>query len=149
MVAQNTPYKVTIDALTDFEGIEQRAQFTMGGKVYDIDWDSVNERVICYGTGDEWWEIRYDNILARDIVLLDVLIALNYTAYPTLVFPLNTEYTIENYLVTPISTQFLIQMDLPDAEIEEDEDEDPSSSEEECNEGDNSSGDPTSSEDEE
>lgn len=133
MVVQNTPYKVAIDALTSFEGITQRVQFTMGGKIYDIDWDSTNERVICYGDEQEWWEIRFDNVPARDIILLDVLRALNYTAFPVLAFPQDNEYTIDNYLVTPISTQFLIQMDIPDTEgaaATEDEDEDPSSSEE-------------------
>jgi hypothetical protein len=139
MVVQHTAYKVVIDVLTGVESIEQRVQCTMGGKVYDINWDSVNERVICNGTGDEWWEIRNDNVLARDIVLQDVLFALNYTACPTLMYQLNNEYTIENYLVSPISTKFLIQMDLPDEVIEDDtegvtgaieyEDEDPSSSE--------------------
>ena len=134
MVVQNTPYKVAIDALTSFEGITQRVQFTMGGKIYDIDWDSTNERVICYGDEQEWWEIRFDNVPARDIILLDVLRALNCATFPVLAFPQDHEYTMDNYLVTPISVNFLIQMDVPDAVIEgatEAEDEDPSSSEDE------------------
>ena len=153
MVVRISPYRIAIDALTDFEGIEQRVQFRMGGKVYDIDWDSTNERVICYGSEQEWWEIRYDNVLASEIVLLDVLRALNCTAFPILTFPLNNEYTIDNYLVTPISTSFIIQMDIPEDATEDipeaaTEDEDPTSSEEECNEGDNNSDDPSSSEEE-
>lgn len=148
MVAQNTPYKVSIDTLTSFKGITQRVQFTMDGNIYDIDWDSVNERVIVYEGGKQeqqqkWWEICHNDVEPSSIRLIDVFLALNCVSddtIPVLVFHECNEYTIDNYLVTPISTPFLIQMDvrarcethsetvaIPDAE----EDEDPTSSEDE------------------
>jgi hypothetical protein len=159
MVSQ-TIYKRAIDALTCFEGIEQRVQFTMGGNVYDIDWDSANERVIVYEADEKWWEICHNDVEPSSIRLIDVMSALNCVSedtFPILAFPQNGEYTIDNYLVTPISAPFLIQMAVVDrstvapADAEATEaDEDPSSSEEEeeCNESDGDCDDPNSSEDE-
>lgn len=149
MVAPNCPYKVAIDALTSFEGIKQRVQFTMDGNIYDIDWDRNNERVIVYESDEKWWEICHTDVEPSSIRLIDVFLALNCVSddtIPILNSHPNDDYTIDDYLVTPISTNFLIQMAVVYCQggASAFEEEDPNSSEDECNESDGDSDDPSS-----
>lgn len=161
MVSQRI-YKNTISAITDFKGIEQRVQVTIGENIYDIVWDSVNERVIVYEGDDNWCEICHNDVEPISIRLIDVMQVLNCVSEDT--FPIldsypDDEYSIDNYLVTPISIPFLIQIEVVyrntrgavvENEIEA-VDEDPSG--EECNDDsdddcDDDCDDPSSSEEE-
>lgn len=117
MVAvSNVPYAVSVEAITEFEDIHQRAQVQHGYRIYDISWDSANERVLVAYTEQSvplWFEIRHT--VPQDITLLDVLTAFGCVSddtMPVLAFPELQSFTIENYLVTPISVNFLIQMDV-------------------------------------
>jgi hypothetical protein len=130
MVAvSNTPYIVSIDDPLDFENIEQRAQISHGTRVYDIMWDITNERVIAYYNDEEgtpvWNEIRFDGTATDNIRLTDVLLAFGYNSQdtvPILTWPLESEWLIENYLVTTISTNFLMQMSIQSLDIPYDDD---------------------------
>lgn len=119
MVAvSNDPYTVAIDDPVDFENIEQRAQVQHGTLVYDISWDSANERVVAYYTEQDeplWFEIRYNDVAPQHITLLDALTALGCVSedtVPVLSFPLDQGFEIGNYLITPISAEFLVQMSV-------------------------------------
>jgi hypothetical protein len=136
----NTPYTVSIDAPVDFENIEQRAQISHGTRVYDIQWDSDNERVIAYYNDEQnqalWFEIRFNGTATNNIRLTDVLIAFGYVSYntvPILMWPLESEWLIENYLVTEISKNFLMQMSIKSLDIPFEEDPSPTSSYNEMN----------------
>ncbi len=117
MVAvSNVPYAVSIESITEFEDIHQRAQVQHGYRIYDISWDSANQRVVAHYNEQgetQWFEIRHT--VPQDITLLDVLAAFGCVSddtMPVLAFPELQSFTIENYLVTPISAEFLIQMDV-------------------------------------
>jgi hypothetical protein len=119
MVAvSNDPYTVAIEGITEFEDVHQRAQVQHGTRVYDINWDSANQRVVAYYNiqGEPlWFEIRRNDTAPQDITLLDVLTAFGCVSddtVPILAFPELYSFTIGNYLVTPISTEFLMQMDV-------------------------------------
>lgn len=115
MVAYNIPYSVQIEDPTEFDGIRQRAQVSAGEVIYDISWDETNQRVICVGPQQVWYEIRHDTVESTEIELIDVLNAFNLCRDNTeyiLNSPLHTENTIDNYLVTPICADFLMQMDI-------------------------------------
>ena len=118
------PYTVSIEPPSILP--EQRAQVTHGERIYDISWDTVNERVVVdYAEQNQsmWVEIRCDDTEPVNITLGDVLIAFGCVSadtVPVLIFPLNTEYVIENYLVTPISTEFLMQMSVLDGANDDD-----------------------------
>lgn len=126
MVAtQNIPYTVSIDP-PSIENIEQRAQVSHNNRIYDINWDSAAECVVTYYTEEGeplWFEIRCDDTVPQDITLACVLMAFGCISphtIPILTFPLDMGYTIENYLVTPVSTDFLMQMSVISVPIEED-----------------------------
>jgi hypothetical protein len=134
MVAvSNDYYTVSIDAPLDFENIEQRVQARYGARVYDICWDNSNERVMAYYTDQGeplWFEIRHDTIDAYDITLCDVLTAFGCVSedtVPILNSPLDSGFTILNYLVTSIAADFLAQITI----ISADDDPTPTSSDNE------------------
>ncbi len=118
VVVSNDPYTVAIEGITEFEDVHQRAQVQHGTRVYDISWDSANQRVVAYYNlqGEAlWFEIRRDDTTPQDITLLDVLTAFGCVSddtVPILAFPELYSFAMENYLVTPISAEFLIQMDV-------------------------------------
>jgi hypothetical protein len=118
VVVSNDPYTVDIDSPVDFEDIHQRAQVQHGTRVYDINWDSANERVVAYYNlqGEAlWFEIRRNDTAPQDITLLDALTALGCVSddtVPVLGFPLDQGFEIGHYLITPISGEFLMQMDV-------------------------------------
>lgn len=157
VAASNDPYTVAIESITEFEDVHQRAQVQHGTRVYDISWDSANERVVAYYTeqNQPWWfEIRCDGAAPQDITLGDVLMAFGCVSedtVPVLGFPLDHGFTIGNYLVTPISAEFLMQMDVLSADeydqlpladqdipIEDDDDPTPTSSDNDSIEEDDS-----------
>ena len=136
MVAvSNNPYTIVIDAPLEFENIEQRTQISHGTRVYDIQWDKINERVISYYNDEHgahvWNAICFDGTAANNIRLTDVLIAfglLSNNTVPVLMWPLESEWLIEDYLVTSISTEFLMQMSIQTLDIPFEEDPSPTSS---------------------
>jgi hypothetical protein len=110
-------------ATPDLVGVEQRAQVLYEGIVYDIAWDSANDRVICLGS-DGWKEVCVNGIEPEAIKMKQVLEVLNIdTQRVVLSWSQNTETTIETCLDTAIREDFLIQME--DVQ-EEEEEEDPS-----------------------
>lgn len=138
MVAvSNTPYTVAIENITEFENNHQRAQVQHGARVYDISWDSANERVVAYYTEEDqplWFEIRCDGTVTQDITLYNVLTAFGCASedtVPVLSFPLDHGFAIENYLVTPISAEFLMQMSIEPVDNHNEDDPSPTSSENE------------------
>ncbi len=118
VAASNDPYTVSIENITEFEDVHQRAQVQHVTCVYDICWDSANERVVAYYNvqGEPlWFEIRRNDTAPQDITLLDALTALGCVSedtVPVLSFPLDQGFEIGHYLVTPISGEFLMQMDV-------------------------------------
>lgn len=133
----NTPYNVAIDAIVDFENIKQRAQVSHGSRVYDISWDSANERVVAYYIYEGeplWFEIRRDDTAPVSIDLGDVLVAFGCVSadtMPVLNFPLNQFFTIGDYLAAPISTEFLMQMSIEPVDNHNENNPSPTSSENE------------------
>lgn len=150
MVAQNTPYKVSIDTPTDLQYVNQRGQISVGNMVYDICWDTDNERILCVNTNQNWYEIFYNNVENNSISVFDVLTALGCVSdetFPVLTFPENEENIMEDYLNTPVSSEFLIQMNIVNRNAIVLEDDDPSSSSEDDDSTNNcDSDDPTSDE---
>jgi hypothetical protein len=150
VAASNDPYTVSIENITEFDDVHQRAQVKHGNCVYDIDWDNANERVIAsYNNGQDqetqWFEIRHDDKTSQDITLLDALSAFGCVSddtMPVLFWPLDYGLTIENFLAMAVSEHFLMQMDiLPLEDSNGDDDPTPTSSENESI-GDDDSDDP-------
>ncbi len=120
MVAVSTiPYTVSIDAPLDFDDVNQRAQVQHGVRIYDISWDNTNERVVVYYNTEQnepcWVEIRRDDITSQNITLRDALTVfgcLREDTIPVLAFSHDHIWTIETYLDTAISVEFLMQMDI-------------------------------------
>lgn len=116
--ASNNSYIVSIENITEFEDVTQRAQVTHGDRVYDISWDSANDRVVAYYVEQDelqWFEIRCDGTFPYHIALVDVLTAfgcISEDTMPVLNFPLDQGYAVENYLVTAISADFLCQLSV-------------------------------------
>ena len=137
VLVTNTPYTVAIDEIVDFENIEQRAQVQHGTRVYDINWDSANERVVAYYTEEDqplWFEIRHDDTAPKDITLYDVLTAFGCASedtVPIIVSPFTQFFAVGYYLAAPISTEFLVQMSIEPVEddnLDPNGDDDPSAS---------------------
>jgi hypothetical protein len=151
MIAQNIPYKMVISTPTDLQYINQRAQVSVGDVVYDICWDTENERILCVDANQSWYEILYNNVKNNRITIFGALTALGCVSdetIPILTFPENEENDIEWYLNTPVSSEFLIQMDVVSrsAIVLEKDDDPSSSSDDNDNIDDSDSEDPTSDE---
>ncbi len=144
----NTPYTVAIENITEFENIHQRAQVQHGARVYDISWDSANERVVAYYTEEDqflWFEIRHDDTVTQDITLYDVLTAFGCASEDTvpIIASLFTQFfTVGYYLAAPISTEFLVQMSIEPVDNHNEDDPSPTSSENESVEMDEYDDDP-------
>ncbi len=119
MVAvSNIPYTVSIDEIDTYY-LEQRVQLQHGTRVYDICWDIAKKRVVTYYDTEQgetlWLEIRRDDTTPLHINLLNVLCALDCISEDTQPILTFSEYpcvTLENYLHTPISATFIIQIDV-------------------------------------
>lgn len=114
----STPYRVTVEQ-PDLDTINQRVQISVGDIVYEVMWDNATERVICLGENHIWYEVRSNTVASNEIKLIDALQALNiYRENGTiLTFSLHQENTLDDYLNTAVSMDFLAQMEI--IEIEE------------------------------